>query len=63
MKRKHLKILIETGDYRPEPARVAQAMLRRRGVRELLTDGSWAINPVAAAGRIPPVSARPRRAA
>jgi hypothetical protein len=36
MERRHLKALIEVGGYRPEPAQVAQAMLRRRGVRELL---------------------------
>jgi hypothetical protein len=34
-----LRRLIETGNYKPEPARVAEAMLGRRAVRELLTDG------------------------
>ncbi|HYP56510.1 MAG TPA: hypothetical protein VEQ41_09470 [Solirubrobacterales bacterium] len=32
-----LKRLIETGAYRPDPCDVAQAMLERRAVRELLT--------------------------
>ena len=36
MQTERLKSLVETGDYRPEPALVAEAMLRRRGVRELL---------------------------
>ena len=37
MQPEQLKSLVETGDYRPEPALIAEAMLRRRGVRELLT--------------------------
>lgn len=37
MQQRQLKGLIEHGNYRPEPALVAQAMLRRRGVRALLT--------------------------
>jgi hypothetical protein len=36
MQQQQLKSLVESGDYRPEPALVAQAMLRRRGVRALL---------------------------
>jgi hypothetical protein len=36
MQQRDLKSLIEDGNYRPEPALVAQAMLRRRGVRALL---------------------------
>lgn len=38
MQQERLKALVETGDYRPKPALVAEAMLRRRGVRELLAD-------------------------
>jgi hypothetical protein len=59
MQRRRLKTLIEAGDYRPEPARVAQAMLRRRGVRELLT-GAPALGE---ADRIPPAPASRRQAA
>jgi hypothetical protein len=42
MEKQQLKTLIAAGDYRPEPAEVAQAMLRRRAVRDLLvgTPGS-----------------------
>jgi hypothetical protein len=39
MQKRQLKRLIDTGRYRPEPADIAQAMLRRRGVRELLIGG------------------------
>jgi hypothetical protein len=41
MKATELKNLVETGTYKPDPSRVATAMLRRRGVRELLT-GAYA---------------------
>jgi hypothetical protein len=41
MKATELKNLVETGGYKPDPSRVANAMLRRRGVRELLT-GAYA---------------------
>ena len=41
MKATELKNLVESGSYKPDPSRVANAMLRRRGVRELLT-GSYA---------------------
>jgi hypothetical protein len=37
MKANELKNLVEEGSYKPDPSRVASAMLRRRGVRELLT--------------------------
>jgi hypothetical protein len=40
MKATELKNLVEAGSYKPDPSRVANAMLRRRGVRELLT-GSY----------------------
>jgi hypothetical protein len=59
MERRQLKTLIETGDYRPEPARVAQAMLRRRAVRDLLT-GAPALGE---AGRIHSPRASRRQAA
>jgi hypothetical protein len=41
MKATELKNLVEAGSYKPDPSRVANAMLRRRGVRELLT-GAYA---------------------
>ena len=41
MKATELKNLVETGSYKPDPSRIASAMLRRRGVRELLT-GAYA---------------------
>ena len=41
MKSTELKNLVESGSYKPDPSRVATAMLRRRGVRELLT-GAYA---------------------
>jgi hypothetical protein len=41
MKATELKNLVESGTYKPDPSRVATAMLRRRGVRELLT-GAYA---------------------
>lgn len=33
-----LKSLVEAGAYKPDPDKVAMAMLSRRGVRELLTE-------------------------
>jgi hypothetical protein len=41
MKATELKNLVEAGGYKPDPSRIASAMLRRRGVRELLT-GAYA---------------------
>jgi hypothetical protein len=38
MQPRQLKGLIMTGHYAPEPSLVAEAMLRRRGVRLLLVD-------------------------
>ena len=58
MHRRHLKILVETGHYKPEPALVAQAMLRRRGVKELLTN-----DPVSPGDRTRSGSEVPRQAA
>lgn len=37
MQQRQLKSLIENGQYQPQLELVAQAMLRRRGVRTLLT--------------------------
>lgn len=59
MEAQELKSLVESGNYKPDPSQIAVAMLRRRGVRELLTG-------VSAVGRgdrtPPPQAARPRAA-
>jgi hypothetical protein len=55
-----LKSLVETGKYRPQPALVAEAMLRRRGVRELLAEDQQAINSI---GRSHPARVTGSRAA
>ena len=52
MQPRQLKSLVETGHYKPEPSLIADAMLQRRGVRELLTSESFM-----RAGRIPPAPA------
>ena len=49
MQQERLKSLVENGSYRPNPALIAEAMLRRRGVRELLGDEPPSLNP---SGRI-----------
>ncbi len=36
MQTQELKFLVESGAYKPDPAQIANAMLSRRGVRELL---------------------------
>ena len=36
MQASELKSMVESGQYKPDPARVAVAMLRRRAVRDLL---------------------------
>jgi hypothetical protein len=59
MQSQELKILVESGHYKPDPSRIAAAMLQRRGVRELLT-GS---DQLSRAGRTPPGPQSPRRAA
>jgi len=59
MQQQELKSLVEAGHYKPDPSRVAAAMLRRRGVRELLIDGT----ALSRAGRTPPAPESPRRAA
>ena len=58
MQPRQLKSLVESGHYKPEPSLVADAMLQRRGVRELLTSGGFS-----AAGRTPPAPEAGRRAA
>jgi hypothetical protein len=63
MQSDRLKSLVETGNYRPKPALIAEAMLRRRGVRELLGDDRHeraSLNPV---GRSLPGQAPGHRAA
>jgi hypothetical protein len=60
MQPQELKSLVESGHYKPDPSRVATAMLRRRGVRELLIGSNSGINR---AGRTPPGPQSPRRAA
>jgi hypothetical protein len=57
MEQRHLKTLVESGNYRPQPELVARAMLRRRGVRALL------IGAVSTADRIPSPAATRRQAA
>lgn len=37
MQQRQLKSLVESGNYQPVPELIAEAMLRRRGVRTLLT--------------------------
>jgi hypothetical protein len=56
MQSDRLKSLVETGNYRPKPALIAEAMLRRRGVRELLGDDPHepaSLNPSGRAHRSP----------
>jgi hypothetical protein len=60
MQSQELKSLVESGAYKPDPARVAAAMLQHRGVRELL----MGVTPlVGGAGRTLPASeSRPQAA-
>ena len=60
MQQQELKSLVDSGRYKPDPSRIAAAMLRRRGVRELLT-GAYATH--AAAGRSPGAPGLHHRAA
>jgi hypothetical protein len=60
MQAQQLKSLVEAGHYRPEPSLVAEAMLQRRGVRELLAQELPAFS---AAGRTPPAPTTGRQAA
>jgi hypothetical protein len=59
MQSQEIKSLVEAGHYKPDPSRVAAAMLQRRGVRELLISSST----LNRAGRTPPGPQSPRRAA
>jgi hypothetical protein len=58
MEQRQLKSLVESGAYRPQPELVAQAMLRRRSVRTLLTG-----TPLNPADRIQSPPEAPRQAA
>lgn len=58
MEQRDLKSLVESGAYRPRPEAIACAMLRRRGVRVLLTGAT--LNP---ADRIQSAPEVPRQAA
>jgi hypothetical protein len=60
MQQQELKSLVESGLYKPDPSRVAVAMLRRRGVRDLLVGVSPAFN---GAGQSRGASEPPRQAA
>ncbi len=60
MQSQELKSLVESGHYKPDPARVAAAMLRRRGVRELLTGAG---DLLSAAGQTPSGQESRRQAA
>ncbi|HET7177393.1 MAG TPA: flagellar biosynthesis anti-sigma factor FlgM [Solirubrobacterales bacterium] len=60
MQLEQLKSMVEAGRYRPEPGLVAEAMLRRRGVRELLIAAPTPFKP---AGRTPRLPAARRQAA
>lgn len=51
MQSERLKSLVEAGNYRPKPALIAEAMLRRRGVRELLADDWHETASINAIGR------------
>jgi hypothetical protein len=63
MQSERLKSLVETGNYRPKPALIAEAMLRRRGVRELLGDDLSEHGSLNPAGRSRPGEASGPRAA
>jgi hypothetical protein len=60
MQAQQLKSLVEAGHYKPDPSLVAEAMLQRRGVRELLAQE---LSTFSAAGRIPPAPTAGRQAA
>jgi Arc/MetJ-type ribon-helix-helix transcriptional regulator len=56
MQAQQLKSLVKSGRYKPEPSLVAEAMLQRRGVRELLAqeltlDAAGRTRQAPAAGR------------
>lgn len=58
MQQQELKSLVANGNYRPEPELIADAMLRRRSVRALLTGV-----PLNRAGRMPSAPSARRQAA
>jgi hypothetical protein len=58
MHQQELKSLVEAGHYKPDPSQVAAAMLRRRGVRDLLIADGFN-----RAGRTQTAPESPRRAA
>jgi len=60
MQMQELKTLVESGHYKPDPSRIAAAMLQRRGVRELLVP---ALASDGQAGRSHSSPQFPRRAA
>jgi hypothetical protein len=60
MESQELKSLVESGLYKPDPSRVAVAMLQRRSVRELLTGITPLLN---GAGQTRAASESPRQAA
>jgi hypothetical protein len=62
MQQERLKSMVESGAYRPKPALIAEAMLRRRGVRELLADETHAPASPSGAGFNPGAQIRPTRA-
>lgn len=59
MATEQLKSMVKEGRYRPNPALVAEAMLSRKSVRELLT----ASEPLSGAGRSRKTALASRRAA
>jgi hypothetical protein len=60
MQPERLKLLVQNGQYRPDPALIAEAMLRRRGVRELIAGD---VVPLRRAGRSRPAQVTGPRAA
>lgn len=60
MQAQELKALVESGNYKPDPSQIANAMLARRGVRELFALPTPATTGV---GRSRSHAGFPRRAA
>lgn len=60
MQQQELKSMVESGLYKPDPARVAVAMLQRQAVRDLLTGMAPMLN---GAGQTRPAPESPRQAA
>lgn len=59
-----LKTQVEAGVYRPDPALIAEAMLQRPSVRDLLAPAAMAMAPdLTRAGQTPRPPEAPRRAA